>query len=274
MKPALVQRAAEAGDDLVADLERPPGLLVDDQVGVALAEAGVGVGEARATCRAAGARPWRAARTARPSRDSSPLRVVITVPCTPTQSPRSRSSKAANASSPTTAFDTNSWISPVAVAHGGEDQLALSRMSIDAGRRRRPAPRSRCRARAPPCAARSSARVWRAVEAVRVGVGARRPQRVDLGQALGLLGGQALRSAVRVGAAVGAGAVGCAEVAGDGGIGGQRRRRLRAGGTVHGALTLASAAAQGRRAVRMTAAESPGRRSPGGDVVLPTASAT
>ena len=46
MKPRLVQRAAEAGDDLVADLEVPAGLGVDDEVGVALTEPGVGVGEA------------------------------------------------------------------------------------------------------------------------------------------------------------------------------------------------------------------------------------
>lgn len=43
---AAVQRAPEAGDDLVADAERAPGLLVDDEIRVALAEAGVGVGEA------------------------------------------------------------------------------------------------------------------------------------------------------------------------------------------------------------------------------------
>ena len=42
---ALVQRAAEAGDHRVADLEGAPRLVVDDQVGVALTEAGVGVGE-------------------------------------------------------------------------------------------------------------------------------------------------------------------------------------------------------------------------------------
>ena len=43
---ALVERAAEAGDHLVADVERPAGLGVDDEVDVALAEAGVGVGQA------------------------------------------------------------------------------------------------------------------------------------------------------------------------------------------------------------------------------------
>ena len=40
------ERAAEAGDDRVADVERPAGLGVDDEVDVALAEAGVGVGQA------------------------------------------------------------------------------------------------------------------------------------------------------------------------------------------------------------------------------------
>ena len=46
MKPWSCERAPEAGDDRVADLEDPAGLVVDDQVDVALAEAGVGVGEA------------------------------------------------------------------------------------------------------------------------------------------------------------------------------------------------------------------------------------
>ena len=45
MKPSCVQRSAEAGDDLVADAERAARLFVDDQVGVALAEPRVGVGE-------------------------------------------------------------------------------------------------------------------------------------------------------------------------------------------------------------------------------------
>ncbi len=42
---ALVERSPEAGDDLVADLEGPLRLAVDDQVGVSLPEAGVDVGE-------------------------------------------------------------------------------------------------------------------------------------------------------------------------------------------------------------------------------------
>ena len=43
---ALVERPPEAGDDGVADVEGPAGLGVDDEVGVALAESGVGVAEA------------------------------------------------------------------------------------------------------------------------------------------------------------------------------------------------------------------------------------
>jgi hypothetical protein len=43
---ALAERPAEAGDDLVTNVEGPAGVGVDDEVDVALAEAGVGVGEA------------------------------------------------------------------------------------------------------------------------------------------------------------------------------------------------------------------------------------
>ncbi len=56
---------------------------------------------------------------------SSPLRVVITVPCTPTQSPRSSSPNAANASSPIDRLGDEQLHLGVAVAHRGEDQLAL-----------------------------------------------------------------------------------------------------------------------------------------------------
>ena len=45
MKPRSCECAAEAGDDLVADLEGSLGLDVHDQVGVALTESGVDVGE-------------------------------------------------------------------------------------------------------------------------------------------------------------------------------------------------------------------------------------
>ena len=45
-KPRLVQRLAEAGERRVADVEDPAGVGVDDEVGVALAEAGVGIGQA------------------------------------------------------------------------------------------------------------------------------------------------------------------------------------------------------------------------------------
>ena len=45
-KPRSVQRRAEAGQHGVADLEHPAGVGVDDEVGVALAVADVGIGEA------------------------------------------------------------------------------------------------------------------------------------------------------------------------------------------------------------------------------------
>jgi hypothetical protein len=53
------------------------------------------------------------------------LRVVITVPSAPIQSPRSRSWKARTGSSPTTAFDTNKLDLVTAVLQRGEDELAL-----------------------------------------------------------------------------------------------------------------------------------------------------
>ena len=43
---ASVERAPEAGDDLVADLEGAPGVGVDGEVDVTLAEPGVRIGEA------------------------------------------------------------------------------------------------------------------------------------------------------------------------------------------------------------------------------------
>jgi hypothetical protein len=81
MKP-LGERAAEAGDDRVADLEGPLGVGVDDQVGVALAEAGVGVAESVPLVRQWSHRLGEQLDGAGFT-DSSPLRVVITVPCTP-----------------------------------------------------------------------------------------------------------------------------------------------------------------------------------------------
>ena len=62
--------------------------------------------------------------------DSSPLRVVITVPCTPTQSPRSSSFTSAKASSPITAFDTKSWTSTPRSAIVANTSLPVSRSSI------------------------------------------------------------------------------------------------------------------------------------------------
>ena len=57
---------------------------------------------------------------------SSPLRVVITVPSTPTQSPRSRSSNASWPSGPTTFCETNSCTSPVPSRSVPKRELALA----------------------------------------------------------------------------------------------------------------------------------------------------
>jgi hypothetical protein len=69
----------------------------------------------------------------------------MTVPCTPTQSPRSRSRSASNASSPTTAFDTNSWISPSRSRTVAKMSLPLSRMSMTRPATSPPRSRSPCR---------------------------------------------------------------------------------------------------------------------------------
>ena len=56
--------------------------------------------------------------------DNSPLRVVITVPCTPTQSPRSSRLIAANGIVAHDRFRDEELKVAGAVANGGEDQLA------------------------------------------------------------------------------------------------------------------------------------------------------
>ena len=89
----------------------------------------------RATCRAAGAAPWRAARSRVTFTDSSPLRVVITVPSTPTQSPRSSCvERGVGRLAELAAVETNSWIAARLVAHGRERQLALTAEQQDPAR--------------------------------------------------------------------------------------------------------------------------------------------
>ena len=121
---ALVQRAAEAGDDRVADLEGPPRLVVDDQVGVALAEPGVGVGQAvplvghRPHAPSPAVRPARSSPTARPCGWSSRCRRRR-----PSRRGRARLI-AANASSPIDGLRDEQLDLAGAVAQRGEDQLA------------------------------------------------------------------------------------------------------------------------------------------------------
>ena len=101
-KPRSASVAPDGGDRGEADLEDPAGVLVDDQVDVALAVAGVDVGEAVPLVGQRAQRLGQQLERASTLTDSSPLRVVITVPSTPTQSPRSSSSNASCASSPIT----------------------------------------------------------------------------------------------------------------------------------------------------------------------------
>ena len=61
---------------------------------------------------------------------SSPLRVVITVPCTPTQLPRLRSLNASNGSSPMTALDTNNCTSSSRSRIVAKTSLPESRWSM------------------------------------------------------------------------------------------------------------------------------------------------
>ena len=62
--------------------------------------------------------------------ESSPFRVVITVPDTPTQSPRSRDLLDAHASSPTMAFEMKSWTSPERSRTVAKISLPESRLSM------------------------------------------------------------------------------------------------------------------------------------------------
>ena len=123
-EPAAVQRAAEAGDHLVADAEVLAGLVVDDEVRVALAEAGVGVGEAVPLVGQRAHRLRQQLEAAATFTLSSPLRVVITVPCTPTQSPRSRSLHGLEGVVADHGLGDEQLHLVVAVAHGGEHELA------------------------------------------------------------------------------------------------------------------------------------------------------
>ena len=111
-------------------------LVVGDEVDVALPVAGVDVGEAVPLL---GQRPRatsRAASNVCTLTESSPFFVFITVPSTPTQSPRSTSStNRANASSPRSPLLTNSCSSPVPSRSVDEDELAL------VARQRAPGPR-------------------------------------------------------------------------------------------------------------------------------------
>ena len=194
MKPSDVQRAAEAGDDLVADPEGAAGLFVDDEVGVALAEPRVGVGEPV---------PLVGHRTngLRQQLDAVDLHAELAV--------AGGHDRALDAH-PVAEVEIAERGEPVvadhrlgdeqldlaaAVAQRGEDQLALlaaqhhpagdgdSLVGLGAGLERSEA-------------SRSSVERVRAIEAVRVRIGTGVAQRPDLVEPLGLLGRQTTAAGV------------------------------------------------------------------------------
>ena len=195
MKPWPCEGAPEAGDHRVADLEVAAGLLVDDEVGVALAEPGVGVGEAVPLV---GHRPHAFDSSSSDSTFTTELalagghhRAVDTHPVAEVELADRGEGLVADDGLRDEQLDLAG-----AVAHGGEDQLALLAQEQDPAGHLRRGPRSRCRARARRAPSRISARVW--LRSKRYGYGSTPcvAQLVDLGQAPGRLGG-AVRCPVR-----------------------------------------------------------------------------
>jgi hypothetical protein len=185
---ALVgEGAPEARHDGVAHLEVAARLVVDDQVGVALAEPGVGVGEAVPLV-GQRAHRLREQLDASAFTDSSPVRVAITVPWRPPSRRGRAPSRRRTPSSPTTALEMNSWISPSRSRIVANTSLPVSRFSMI-----RPATvtwrRSRCPGRSSPLGPDLGERVA-AVEPVRVRLVAARPELVDPGERGSLLRGE------------------------------------------------------------------------------------
>ena len=152
---------------------------VDDEVEIAAAGPGPPGRPARGACPAAGAGTSRSASTRRPAPDSSPRRVVITSPVTPTWSPRStrgpRTRRATSAVSITCR-------SPDPVPQRREAQLAVVAQQHDPAGDRDPVAGAPC-----PAARCAMLRADRAApsgagEAQRVRVDAGRPEPVELRQ--------------------------------------------------------------------------------------------
>jgi hypothetical protein len=95
---AILEEAADVRDDAAAGLERPPDVVVDDEVDVALA---VADGDVRQAVPLLGERPQRLGQDAKrfALTESSPLRVRIITPLTPTMSPTSSNSRRAKSPS-------------------------------------------------------------------------------------------------------------------------------------------------------------------------------
>ena len=122
MKPAVLQPPAGEADDPAAQNGTCAGLLGDPQVDVALAVAGVGVGDAVPLVgeRAAGLGQQHQSSTVT---DSSPRRVVMTSPVTPIQSPSDRSQNSSNRASTAAGEQLD--------ATGGVGQRAEGELALD-----------------------------------------------------------------------------------------------------------------------------------------------
>ena len=128
MKPA-VRRGARGSPAIggVADPEDSPGALVDLEVDVALPVAGLDVGEPVPLVGQRAQRLAPAARTRSTCTDSSPRRVVITVPvdADPVAAVELVERRGAR-SAPSTAVSTKSWIAPVRSRSVREREPALA----------------------------------------------------------------------------------------------------------------------------------------------------
>ena len=194
-KPRSVERPADRGDDGVAHLEHPPGLVVHDRGRRSAGGSGCRRRTGPSTCRAAAA----AALASSSNRVDLHRQLALAgrhdgaLDARPSHRGRGRR-RPRIASSPATARDTNSWTSPSRSRMRGEGQLALAPEQHAPARR--PAPRSSVSVpggRSPWRGSQLAERVG-AVEAVGVGLDAVGPEGVELGQASGALLAEAAQS--------------------------------------------------------------------------------
>ena len=185
----LVEGAAEAGDDGMADLEGAPGIGVHDEVGVSLTEPGVGVGEAVPLV---GHRPH----GLRQQLEAVDLHTELALACGHHRAFHTHPVAEVEGTERLERLVADDSLRHeqldvvAAVAHGDEDELALFAQQHHATGDRYPHLGLDAGLEVAVCGADVGQGV-RAVEAVRVRVQARLADTVDLGEALGLLGEEA-----------------------------------------------------------------------------------